>query len=54
MEDKRRIIKLSALSLEQAEEIMRVKKKNKDKDIEEIAEDLGYLESDSFVRQRVR
>ncbi len=54
MEDKRRIIKLSALSLEQAEEVLRIKKKNKDKDIEQIAEDLGYLESDVYISQNVR
>ncbi len=52
-EGKERLLRLSSLSLEQAEEVLKIKNKNKQKDIEEIAADLGYIEYEIKSNQRV-
>ncbi len=52
-EGKERLIRLSSLSLEQAEEVLKIKNKNKHRDIEDIAVDLGYIESESKSKQKV-
>ncbi len=44
---KRKLTRLSTLSFEQAEEVFKIKKKNKHKKIDDIAVELGYLDSAS-------
>ncbi len=43
---KNRTVRLDLLSFEQAEEVYRIKKRQKNKNIEEIAVELGFLERD--------
>ncbi len=46
-----KIVKLNLLSFEQAEEVYKIKRKHKNKKIEEIAVELGFLEWEEEVVQ---
>ncbi len=46
-----KIVRLNLLSFEQAEEVYKIKRRHKNKEIEEIAVELGFLEWEEEVIQ---